>query len=150
MTGARSLSVFIVSLCLLAFTAVAEARQMISIDRPEVNMRAGASTRHEALWTLSSGYPLAVVGRQGQWYKVRDFENDQGWVYRPLTGTKPHHVVKSKVANIRSGPGTGHRVIGKAGYGEVLRTLGRSGDWVRIRNDDGLAGWVARRLLWGW
>ena len=154
MTGTRSprslpLSLLALLLLLLAAGA-AQARQMVSIDRPEVNMRAGAGTQHATLWTLSAGYPLLVVGRQGQWYKVRDFENDEGWVYRPLTANKPHHVVKSRVANLRSGPGTNTRVVGRLEYGEVLRTLERRGNWVRVRVSGGQTGWIAGSLLWGW
>lgn len=150
MSLSRSLfGLFFSAFLILAATA-ADARQMVSIDRPEVNMRSGASTRHPTLWTLSAGYPLMVIGQQGQWYKVRDFENDEGWVYRPLTARKPHFVVKSKIVNVRSGPGTNNRIVGKAEYGEVLRTLGQRAGWARVRLPGGQTGWVARRLLWGW
>ena len=43
-----------------------------------------------------------------------------------------------------------NRLVGKAGYGEVLRTLARRGDWIRVRSEGGVVGWVARRLTWGW
>lgn len=130
--------------------ADAQARQMVSVDRPEINMRTGPGTNHESTWLLSRGYPLEVVGRKGNWLQVKDFEGDKGWVYRPLTDGKQHYVVKSKVVNIRKGPGTNTRVIGKANYGDVLRTLANKGDWAKVRDADGLVGWVARRLLWGW
>lgn len=135
--------------CLL-FASTAQARQMVSIDRSEVNMRTGPGTHHDATWVLSRGYPLLVLARQGQWLKVRDFENDEGWVYRPLTDRTAHFIVKSKTANIRSGPGTKHRIVGKASYGDVLKTLSRRGSWARVRSESGVVGWVARKLLWGW
>lgn len=132
-------------------TADALAQRMVSVDRPEINMRDGPGTQHTALWSLVRGYPLEVLGRKGDWYRVRDFERDTGWVYRPLTSAKkPHHIVKSKVANVRSGPGTRYRVIGKAVYGEVLRTLEKRDGWVKVSQSGGSSGWVARRLLWGW
>lgn len=132
-------------------TADALAQRMVSVDRPEINMRDGPGTQHTALWSLVRGYPLEVLGRKGNWYRVRDFERDTGWVYRPLTSAKkPHHIVKSKVANVRSGPGTRYRVIGKAVYGEVLRTLEKRDGWVKVSQSGGSSGWVARRLLWGW
>ena len=95
---------------------------MVSVQRAEVNLRAGAGTQHEALWVLSRGYLLEVTGRKGQWLKVRDFENDTGWIFRPLVGKKAHHVVKGSVVNLRSSPSTRSRIVGKATRGEVLRT----------------------------
>jgi SH3-like domain-containing protein len=131
-------------------TPLVQAREMVSIARGEVNMRSGPGTRYEAQWGLSRGYPLSVVGRKGGWIKVTDFENDKGWVLRSLTNRTPHHVVKSSIANIRSTPGTRARIVGKAVYGDVLRTLERRGDWVKVRHERGTTGWIARRLVWGW
>ncbi|HEY0845141.1 MAG TPA: SH3 domain-containing protein, partial [Noviherbaspirillum sp.] len=85
-----------------------------------------------------------------RWLQVRDFENDEGWVYRSLTGRTPHHVVKVPVANIRSRPSTNSRIVGKAKYGNVLRTLDRDDNWIRIRSETGTTGWIMRKLLWGW
>ena len=113
-------------------------------------MRSGPGTGHEALWTLSQTYPLKVVGKQGQWLKVSDFENDTGWVFRGVTGKTRYHIVKAKVVNIRSGPTTRARILGKTYYGELLRTLERRQSWVKIEHESGLIGWVSRNLLWGW
>lgn len=150
MTGTRRLPAFVLALLMLVLMQAVQAREMVSIARPDVNLRSGPGTRHEVAWILGLGYPLEVLARKGQWLRVRDFESDEGWVHRSLTDRKPHVVVKAKVANIRSAPGTRSRVVGKAGYGEVLRTLGRRGDWIRIRSESGLVGWMARRLTWGW
>ena len=150
MSRKANLASFALALLPLFAAPAAQAQQMVSIDRPEVNMRSGAGTGHEAIWKLNRGYPLIVIGHDGGWLKVRDFENDEGWVAKRLTAKKPHFVVKSTSANIRSGPGTQHRVVGKAAYGEVLRTVERRSKWAKIRNGDGLVGWVSRALLWGW
>jgi SH3-like domain-containing protein len=135
----------------LLFAAVpAMAQQMLSVDRNEINMRAGPGTDHESLWLLGRGYPLQVIGRKGKWVQVRDFEADKGWVYRPLLDKTRHFVVKVKVANIRSRPSTRGAILGKALYGDVLRTLERTKNWVKVQQEGGKKGWIARRLLWGW
>jgi SH3-like domain-containing protein len=126
------------------------AQQMVSVSSMEVNMRSGPGTEHPADWRLDRGYPLKVIGSEGSWLKVIDFENDKGWIHRPLTSSTPYHVVKVKVANMRSQPTTRSRVIGRLVYGDVLKTLEHSGGWVKLRGDGGLRGWVAKRLLWGW
>lgn len=137
-------------LCLtLLLPSVCRAK-MVSVSGNEVNLRSGPSTNYRVKWVLGKGFPLQVVRSKGKWLKVRDFENDTGWIYSPLTSTVPHLVVKRKIVNIRSGPGTNYRIVGKAKYGVVFRTLKRVKGWVKIRHEDGMTGWIARRLLWGW
>ena len=152
MTRLKSLpSIFsFLLLALLLVMQAAEAREMVSVNRSVINMRAGAGTQHDALWALDRGYPLEVTARKGKWLKVRDFENDTGWVYRPMVGKTPHHIVKVRVANIRSGASTRSRIVGRAQQGDVLRTIERRDGWVKVQQEGGLKGWVARRLLWGW
>ena len=128
----------------------AVAQQMVSVSGEEVNLRSGPGTQHPADWILGRGYPLKVVGRRGSWLEVRDFENDKGWILRRLTSSTPYHIVKVKVANMRSKPTTSGRIIGKLVYGDTLRTLERKSGWVMVQRNGGLRGWVARRLLWGW
>jgi SH3-like domain-containing protein len=138
---------------LTAATAVAQtpsATNMVSVKGPILNMRSGPGTHHEILWELKNGYPLQVQKRQGTWLKVRDFEGDSGWVARSLTGRTPHHIVKSKVANVRSSPSTQGRIVGKAEYGEVLRTQEKRAGWIRVERAEGPGGWISKKLLWGW
>ena len=137
-------------LCLLALgTSAAQAQTMVSVKGSTLNMREGPNTNRAVLWELKRGYPLLITERKGSWIKVRDFEGDTGWVARSLTGKVPHHVVKSRIANIRSGPGTQHRIVGKAEYGELLRTREKRADWVRVDREQGVGGWIAKKLLWG-
>jgi SH3-like domain-containing protein len=144
------------SMCQLAavsffvFTQAASAQNMVSVDRNTVNLRTSASTQSTILFELGQGYPLEVISRKGRWLQVRDFENDKGWVYRPMVGKKAHLVVKANVANVRSAPSTNSRILGKVEYGELLRTLEHRNKWVRVERESGSKGWVSRGLLWGW
>ncbi len=149
MKPVRFFAAMAVALTVWATPAAAQPEH-VSIARGSVTMRAGPGTQHAAQWTLSKGYPLRVTGRTGQWIRVRDFENDTGWVYRPLTGSERHHIVKASVANLRSGPGAHHRLVAKLARGEVVRTVTTQRQWVQVRTEAGVLGWVARSLVWGW
>lgn len=143
-------SIGLLSVLLLLAAPQAAAQQMVSVSSDNVNLRSGPGKQYQADWILGEGYPLEVIGRRGDWLKVSDFENDSGWIYRSLTNSTPHHIVKVKVANLRSQPSTRSRILAKLDYGDVLRTLERKNNWVKVRREGGLRGWVARRLLWGW
>ena len=146
----KSLPGWIASLSLLVFAQTALAKEMVSVDRQEASMRSGAGNKSSALWALSKGYPLEVTQRKGNWLKVRDFENDTGWVYRLSVGKKPHVIVKASSANVRSAPSIKSRILGKVEHGEVLRTVEHRNNWVKVQRDSGVKGWISRGLVWGW
>ena len=145
----RRIGILLAALALMA-ALPASAREMVSVKADMARMRAGSSTQQPVLFELAQGYPLEVTGRKGRWVHVRDFEKDRGWVYRSLLGKQPHVIVKARTANVRSGPSTSSPVIGKAGYGEVLKTVEHRDTWVRVQRDSGKKGWIARTLVWGW
>jgi len=124
--------------------------KMVSIAGEKVNMRSGPGTSYGILWELGNGFPLIWVERKGDWIKVRDFEQDEGWVHRTMVATTPHTIVKTKRANIRSGPGAKHKLVGKAEYGVVFKTLAQKESWIQVKHEHGLSGWIERSLLWGW
>jgi uncharacterized protein YgiM (DUF1202 family) len=137
-------------LLLLCWVAAAQAK-MVSIAGDVVNMRSGPGSNFEVLWELCQGYPLQVIDRQGEWLKVTDYEGDTGWVRKDQVGEKAYLVVKTKIANIRSGPGENYRLIRQAQQGVVFRALEKKDDWVQIRyEEEDVTGWVQRSLLWGW
>lgn len=131
------------------FASSAWAQQFVSVSAREANVRAGPGTQHAVHWSLSRGYPLQIIARRGEWLQVRDFEKDTGWVHRSLTGKSTHMAVQARVANMRQQPRAKAALAGKLTQGDLVRTLERRGDWVRVRTENGKTGWVAHRLLWG-
>ncbi len=143
------------ALCLILVIIVCPAfAKMRSIDGDKVQLRSGPGTKYSAKWEYGDGFPLRVLTRKGNWVKVKDFENDTGWVFKKYLSSKPHMIVKvnkgkKRKINIRSGPGTHNKVVGKAYYGVVFETLEQKKGWARVRHESGLTGWVKRSLLWG-
>lgn len=140
---------FILCLLVLFFPGPCWAR-MVSISASEVNIRLAPSTKSKVKWVLGKGFPLRVISKKGKWLQVKDFENDTVWVYAPLTFRKGHMVVKKKIVNIRSRPGTKYRIIAQAKYGVVFRTIKQIRGWAKVRYQNGTTGWISRKLLWGW
>lgn len=140
---------------LLMFNVSTAMAEMISIKGNNINMRSGAGTKYKVMWKLGSGFPLKVLKRSGRWIRVSDFEGTIGWVHRDVVTKTPHMVVKvhkktKKRINVRSGPGTNNRIVAKAYYGVVFKTLQRKSGWVQVEHEKGVRGWVKRSLLWGY
>ena len=146
--------VFLSLLLLLAITAWGAQAAMLSIEGDNNNLRSGPGTKYKVLWELGQGFPLEVLKRTGAWYRVRDFEGAIGWVHGNAVGKTPHMIVKSNKngppINLYRDPAVKARVVAKAKYGVVLKTLEQKKGWVRVQHEQGVTGWVKRSDLWGW
>jgi SH3-like domain-containing protein len=147
----RKLSLIALACFLLVGPATLAQAKMVSVDADMINLRSGPGSKYKVLWELGRGYPLKVIGSKGKWYRVIDFENDKGWVYKKLVNRTAHLVVKKGAINLRSGPSTRYKIVRQAKRGVVLRTIERRKGWVKVRHDEeNVEGWVKRDLLWGW
>ncbi len=149
-----SLSFFFTTVLILLISTVAYAG-MASINGDKINMRSGPGTKYKVLWELGKGFPLKVLKRSGEWSRVSDFEGSIGWVHKGVITKTPHMIIKvhrnsKKRVNVRSGPSTKYRVVAKAYYGVVFKTIKQQNGWVKVEHEKGVQGWVKRSLLWGW
>ena len=149
----KHLIILLIFLTSLGIFSTAQAK-MLSIAGNDVNMRSGPGTNYRVMWELGNGFPLKVLKKKGGWYRVSDFEGTIGWVHQDVTKTTPHMIIKvhknsKKRINIRSGAGTKYRIIAKAYYGVVLKTLQQKHGWVEVQHEKGVTGWIKRSLVWG-
>jgi len=142
-------SIFFTFVFLLLTVSALQAK-MLSVSSDKLNLRSGPGTKYQVLWEYGRGVPLMVQSSKGNWYKVKDFENDLGWVHKSMVDRTPHMIVKQKRVNIRSRPSSKSKLVGKAVYGVVFKTLEQKSGWAKIKHESGLQGWIRRDLLWGW
>ena len=127
-----------------------QAQEFLSIKGSTVNIRTQPNTKSDIAWELINGYPVEVVGKQGDWLKVRDFEGPLGWVHKPLTSSEPYFLVKGTSVNLRSGPGTQHGSITKLHKYDIVQTLEKRDGWAKVKTYEGQEGWMLEKLGWGW
>jgi SH3-like domain-containing protein len=98
---------------------------------------------------LFQGYPLKIEKKEGEWYKITDFENDSGWVHESIVKKADTVIVKSgKSINMRSGPSTKDSIVADVERGVVLTRISDEGDWTNVRHSSGTTGWIHNSLLW--
>jgi len=144
------LFIFVLLSCLTTESTIAK---MVAVKNDNVNMRSGPSLSKEVIWKLGIGFPLKVLKTKGKWVQVKDFEGSVGWVHRDVVHRSGHMIVKAQKKskgkiNIRSKPSTKSKVIAKAYYGVVFKTLEQKKDWVKVQHGQ-VVGWIKRSLLWG-
>jgi uncharacterized protein YgiM (DUF1202 family) len=123
-----------------------------SIGKAKVNVRSKPSLKSEVLFQAHLGYPVEVEKTKGKWVQIRDWQDNVGWVYRPLINKKVHTaVVLPEKVNIRKGPGLKHGVVGQAESGEVYKIFKEKQGWVKVGYylENQVIGWIRNDLVWG-
>lgn len=77
--------------CLLATVAFADEGDVATgktfpryatLKKGEVNVRSGPGNEYPVLWIYQrSGYPVQLLARYDNYYKIRDAEAEEGWAY---------------------------------------------------------------------
>ncbi len=140
--------VSIVFLLLLVFCAPDVWAERLSVTASIANIRSGPGTEHDVLWRVERYHPLAVIRTSGPWVYFRDYEGDTGWIHKSLVGTASTVITASATSNVRSGPGTTHKVLSSIESGVPFKVLKRKGNWIHVQHGDGDRGWIHKSLLW--
>lgn len=137
----------IVILLILSYSGTVVAERL-AVAVPVGNIRSGPGTGYDILWKVEKYYPISILKRSGLWYNFRDFEGDRGWIHKSLVREIPTVITVKRKCNIRSGPGTHHRIVFTAQMGVPFRVINRKGDWIHVQHSDGDKGWIHRSLIW--
>ncbi|NVM21573.1 MAG: SH3 domain-containing protein [Desulfobacterales bacterium] len=136
-------------LSFILWTGAANAKRL-SVNSGKANIRSGPGTNHEILWSAGKYYPVDIIKKSGNWYRIRDFEGDTGWIHKSLLKKIHSVIVKGPIANVREGPGTSSAVLFQAEKGVSFKLLKTKGKWLKVRHGDGDIGWVHKNLVWGY
>ncbi|HHW57154.1 MAG TPA: SH3 domain-containing protein [Clostridia bacterium] len=114
-----------------------------------VNIRKGPGTQYSIITQVNKNTLLNVIDRSSNWYKVRLQNGTVGWIAGWLTATPLPSSIKvtANDVNIRKGPGTNYGIITQVKKGTVLSALDKSGDWYKVKLQNGTIGWIAGWLV---
>ncbi len=162
--GAATLALFSVGGLVLANPAAGSSPMTATTA---VNLRSGPGTANPVRSVLAANEAVTATGAtSGGWYEVTTKAGVTGWVSQnflraasasPETSSAVTLAATSASAtgeatttaavNVRSGPGTGHGVIGVAPRGTTLGTTGTtSGGWTQVVWQ-GSAAWISTNYL---
>jgi SH3-like domain-containing protein len=144
----KRICLFVIFSILLMGGEASARRLAVCVDK--ANIRSGPGTNHEILWSVGKYYPVDTVKKSGNWYKIRDFEDDEGWVFHSLLKKIPTVIVKAPLVNVREGPETKSRVVFQAEKGVSFKHVGKKGNWLKVQHADGEVAWIHKSLIWGY
>ncbi len=142
--------IFCFTLLALVLCVGAASAEQLSVAVNKANVRSGPGKNHEVLWCAHKYTPVNIVKTSGNWYEIRDFEGDKGWIYRSLLKEIPAVTVRVTLVNVREGPGRQFRVLFMADKGVSFKVLKRKKKWLEVQHADGEVGWIHKNLVWGY
>ena len=144
----KRILIFVIFSVVLFVGEASATRLAVCVNK--ANIRSGPGKNHEILWSVGKYYPLDTLKKSGNWYKIRDFEGDEGWIFHSLVKKIPTVIVTAPLVNVRTASGTNSRVLFQAEKGVSFERLGKKGKWFKVRHADGEVGWIHESLVWGY
>ncbi|MCK5696479.1 MAG: SH3 domain-containing protein [Desulfobacula sp.] len=139
------LAVMAVSLIIPGFVF---AQERLCVKSGIANMRSGPGTKYDVLWQVEQYHPVIIVKKKGNWYKIKDFENDVAWLHKSLLGKIEGIITIKDKCNVRSKAATKSQVLFTVEKGVPFKVLMRKGNWIKIEHADGDVGWIYKTLVW--
>jgi len=133
----------------LLLPAMAMAENILSVATEKANVRSGPGGEFDIVWEAARYYPVEVLDREGNWLRVSDYENDEGWIHKTLLSGVPTVVVTSQKANIREGPGMDYDILWVLDKEYSLKLLDADGDWLKVSDGGEVSGWIHQSVAWG-
>ena len=66
-----------------------ESITFLSLKKDEVNLRQGPSFEYPIKLVYKKKYlPFIIIDKSGPWRKIKDFENNTGWIHTALLSKK--------------------------------------------------------------
>ena len=146
--GFRAASIFFIAL--LATAGSAQAADYVSVADSTAILHDAPSLKAKKIFVVSRYLPLEQVVVLDNWVKARDSSGSLAWIEKRALSSKRFVVVTAALAAIREAPETGATVIMQAHQQVALEWLESTGTgWIKVRHQDGVAGYVSTADVWG-
>jgi SH3-like domain-containing protein len=125
--------------------------EFFSIANPAVILYDAPSLNAEKLYVASVNLPVEVVVKVEGWLKVRDSNGHLAWVESKNLSKKRFVIVNVPVADVHQSADHNSPLMFRAQQDVVLEWLGTasSGNWSRVRHQDGQTGYIRIDQIWG-
>ena len=126
-----------------------ENKKFLSLKKNEANVRVGPSRDYPIKYTYKKKYlPLEILDKFENWKKIKDFENNSGWIHTSLLSKKKSAIniknnsILYKKSTIFSEP------IAKLETGRLVLIKKCKVKWCKITSGK-YTGWIEKKYLWG-
>tara|TARA_B100001123_G_C14974013_1_gene892859 strand:+ start:323 stop:796 length:474 start_codon:yes stop_codon:yes gene_type:complete len=121
----------------------------LSLKKNEVNLRQGPSFEYPINLIYKKKYlPVIVLDKSGPWRKIKDFENNTGWVHTALLSKKKSAINIKNNSILYKKPTIYSKPIARLEKGRLVLIKKCKKKWCKI-NSGQFSGWINKIFLWG-
>ncbi len=141
------LLVIFLLLCSKSFAS--EGKNFLSLKNDKVNLRQGPSFDHPIKLIYKKKYlPILILDKSETWRKIRDFENNSGWIHISQLSKKKSAINLQANSVMYKKPTIFSQPIAKLEIGRLVLVKKCKEKWCKIISGD-FSGWIEKNYLWG-
>ena len=126
-----------------------EKKNFLSLKNNEVNLRQGPSFEYPIKFIYQKKYlPLKVLDKSENWRKIRDLENNSGWIHISQLSKKKTAICIKNNSVLYKKPTIFSKPIAKLEIGRLVLIKKCRVEWCKIKSGN-FSGWVYKNSLWG-
>ena len=120
-----------------------------SLKKNEVNLRQGPSFEYPVILAYKKKYlPVIVLDKFDTWKKIKDFENNSGWIHSSQLSRKKSAINIKNYSILFDKPTIFSNPIAKLETGKLVLIKKCKLEWCRVSAEN-FNGWILKNYLWG-
>ena len=124
-------------------------KEFLSLKNNKVNLRLGPSFEHPVKLIYKKKYlTVSVIDRSETWRKIKDFENNTGWIHISQLSRKKTAINIKENSILYKKSTTFSKPIARLEIGRLVLIKKCTLDWCKITSAN-FIGWVVKNSLWG-
>ena len=137
---------------LTLFCSISKAKEnkiFLSLKNQEVNLRQGPSFEYPIKLVYKKKYlPLIIIDKSEAWRKVKDIENNSGWIHISQLSKRKSGINIKNHSIIYKKPTIYSKPIAKLEIGRLVLVKKCKINWCKITTGN-FEGWIFKDYLWG-
>jgi len=126
-----------------------ESKNFLSLKNNEVNLRQGPSFEYPIKFIYKKKYlPVEILDKSETWRKIKDFENNSGWIHASQLSKKKSAICKKNNSVLYKKPTIFSKPIAKLEIGRLVLIKKCKLKWCKISSGN-FSGWIYKNSLWG-
>ena len=145
----NSIIYFIFILFYFSYTLANENIIFLSLKNNMVNLRQGPSFDYPIKLIYKKKYlPVIILEKSGTWRKIKDFENNSGWIHVSQLSKKKSALNIENISIIYKKSTIYSKPVAKMEIGRLVLIKKCKINWCNITSDK-YKGWILKKSLWG-